>query len=142
MKKLIIAAVVLVVMTVKAVAGPVVTIKVRIGKNSEECSKFGICWKDSGVSVDFALVANGTEGGTTLQINENTGNLDVIIPASVWKEKANYFGGSTVTFEEEILLGKKISGLLKSPSDIVIKPGKYLMKKDRSNNVIISIPLK
>jgi hypothetical protein len=137
-----IAAIVVVIMTVQAVAGPVVTVKIRIGKNSEECSKFGICWKDSGVSVDFALVANGTEDGTTLQINENTGNLDVTFPPSVWKEKATYFGGNTVLFEEEVSLGKKISNLLKSPSDITIKPGKYSIKKDRSNNIIVSIPVK
>jgi hypothetical protein len=140
MKKLIIAAVVLVSMSVQAFAGPIVTIKIRIGKSSAECDNFGICWKDSGVDVSFALVANGTEGGTIMQINDNTGNLDITIPSAIWKEKSNYFSGTVVTFEEEVNLGQKISTMLKSPTPIVIKAGKYSMKKDINNNVVITIP--
>jgi hypothetical protein len=140
MKKLFIVAVVLVSMSVQAFAGPIVTIKIRVGKNSADCGNFGICWKDSGVDVSFALVANGTEGGTTMQINDITDNLDITIPSSVWKEKSNYFSSSQVIFEEEINLGQKISNLLKSPTPIVIKAGKYSMRKDINNNVIITIP--
>lgn len=141
MKRLLVIAVILITTCVQSFAGPIVTIKIRIGKNGEDCNKFGVCWRDSGVSVDFALVANGTEGGTILQLNDNTGNLDITIPESVWKEKANYFSGTVVTFEEEVVMGKKITGLLKSNVPLVIKPGKYSMRKDRNNNVIISVPL-
>lgn len=73
MKKFILAAVVLVGMSVQAFAGPIVTIKIRIGKNKEACAAFGLCWNDSDVTVSGALVANGTEGGTTLQLNDING---------------------------------------------------------------------
>ncbi|MDQ3048055.1 MAG: hypothetical protein M3R27_10940 [Bacteroidota bacterium] len=142
MKKFFLVAVILIATTVSSFAGPIVTIKIAIGKNALNCDKFGICWKDSGVSVDFALVANGTSGGTQLKINEETGNLDIIIPEDVWKTKSNYFSGSTVMIDEEINLGRKISSMLQSPTTVVIKTGKYNITKDRSNNVIISIPLK
>lgn len=142
MRRLLVLAVIMVAGCVQSFAGPIVTIKIRIGKNADECNRFGICWRDSGVSVDFALVTNGTEGGTILQMNDNTGDLDITIPESVWKEKANYFTGTTVSFEEEVNVGKKITGLLKASAPVIIKPGKYLMRKDRNNNVIISIPQK
>jgi len=139
MKKLIIAAVILVSMSVQAIAGPIVTIKIRIGKGSMDCAQFSFCPKGSGVDVGFLIVPNGTEGGTTLQINDVTKNLEVVIPASIWKEKANYFNSTTVTFDETVEFGVTISRALKS-SNVIVRPGRYSFKKDEFGNVIIYIP--
>lgn len=125
-----------------AVAGPIVTLKIRIGKNGSNCANFGFCWKGSSATVELARVANGTDGGTTLQINDITGNLEIIVPASVWQEKADYFNGTSVVFEEAVSLGAKLSSELKAPVDITINPGKYAIQKNRENNVKIIVPLK
>lgn len=141
MKKLFIAAVVLVSMSLQAVAGPIITIRIHIGKTSQGCDGFSFCRDGSGVNVDWLIVPNGTEGGTTLQLNETTGNLDITIPASIWKEKANYFSSSAVVFDEQINFGPKISSALRSTSPVGINTGKYLIKKDAlTGNVILSVP--
>ena len=141
MKKLFIAAVILIGTTVQSLAGPIVTVKLRIGKNKLDCADFGLCWKGSSVDVSAALVENGAEDGTVLQINDRTGNLDLIVPSSIWKEKSDFFSGVSVVFEEEVNFGPKISRLLGSSVPVVIKPGKYVMKKDHKNNAIITVPL-
>ncbi|MCW3071161.1 MAG: hypothetical protein JWO44_1051 [Bacteroidetes bacterium] len=130
MKKLIIAAVVLVIMTVKAVAGPVVTIHFEIGRNSLQCAKFGIC--NAGVDVEWKL--------STMQINDQTNELQITISKEMIAGKEEYFKGNTVTFEEAVVLSAEIQKALGSKVRISIETGTYKLIKTRSG-FQINIPL-
>ncbi|MCW3104733.1 MAG: hypothetical protein JWO09_3173 [Bacteroidetes bacterium] len=125
MKKLIIAAVVLVVMTVKAVAGPVVTFHCEIGRKSLDCSKFGFC--DWGINVDFKAASNAT-----VQLIENANSLKIDLTKDAIIGKEEFFKGNTVVFEEDFVVPVNIQKALGAKSTITIKAGTYKLIKTQT----------
>jgi hypothetical protein len=127
MKKLIIAAVV-VLMSAQAFAGPIITIKIEIGKKSLGCDKFGWCSGTVGVMAK-----------STIQIDEkNTLLINLDKESAIGKE--DYLTGSYVTFDEAFTLSSDILRALGSKTIITVKQGKYPLTKT-SLGYLISIPL-
>lgn len=129
MKKLIIAAVV-VLMSAQAFAGPIVTIRFEIGRESLGCEKFGLC--NPGVDVSWKL--------STMQINDLTQELQVNIANEMVVGKEVFFTGTTVTFEETIVLSAEVQKALGSTNRITIEKGTYKLIKTR-NGYQINVPL-
>jgi hypothetical protein len=122
MKKFLVAAVVLVAMSFQAVAGPIITIRLEIGRQSLGCTRFGIC--NAGVDVDFKT--------STMQINDQTGELEIAFTKEAIIGKEDYFTGTTVTFEEAFTLSPELQKALASRSVVKIGIGTYKLIKTRT----------
>lgn len=131
MKKLIIAVAVVLAMSVKAFAGPVVTVHFEIGRQSQGCNKFGIC--DPGIDISWKL--------STMQIDENAHTLQIVIMKEMITGKEDYFKGNTVTFEEAVLLPADVQKALGATGKVEIEKGTYALTKIKGG-FQINVPLK
>ncbi|HEY0031470.1 MAG TPA: hypothetical protein VGC65_11970 [Bacteroidia bacterium] len=130
MKKLLIVAVILMSTTVQMFAGPIVTIRFEIGRESMGCNRFGIC--DPSVDVGGKM--------SSMQIDENSNMLLININSELTAGKEQYFTGSTVTFEEIEIIPAEIQKALGARTNINIPAGSYKLTKTRLG-FQISIPL-
>ncbi|HEX8516773.1 MAG TPA: hypothetical protein VF868_11275 [Bacteroidia bacterium] len=121
MKKLIIAAVILVSMSVKAFAGPIITIKVRIGQKSLSCAGFGWCGGSVGVESAFS---NGT-----IQFNERSNELMWEISNESMKGKESLIRDGKVKIGEDAEIEADILKALRTTRQLVIKAGMYDIEK-------------
>jgi hypothetical protein len=131
MKKMIIAAIILIATTAQTFAGPVVTVHIEIGRKSLGCDRFGICstsidasWRMSSMQYD--------ETNTVLLINLNT---------ELTQGKEEFFAGSTVLFEESYALPADLVKALGMTSQFTINAGSYKLAKTRTGYTI-SVPLR
>ena len=131
MKKLIIAVAMVLAVSVKAFAGPVVTVHFEIGRKSLNCDKFGIC--NPGIDVNWKL--------STMQINDETHTLQVVIAKEMITGKEEYFNGNTVTFEEAVVLPADIQKALGATGRIGIEKGTYTLSRVKGG-FQINVPLK
>lgn len=131
MRKLLLAAIVILVATAETFAGPVITIRIEIGKKSEDCARFGFC----STSVE------GSWRASSMQIDENANALLVNIDKELTQGKEQYFLGYTVNFEEAYALPADVLKALGRKSGITIEPGAYTLMKTRTGYQI-TIPLK
>ncbi|MDF2435833.1 MAG: hypothetical protein K0Q95_209 [Bacteroidota bacterium] len=122
MKKFLVAAIVLVAMSFQAVAGPIVTIKFEVGRKSLGCTKFGIC--NIGLDVNYKI--------STVQINDQTGDLELAFTKEAIVGKEDFFTGTTVTFEEAFTMSPEVQKALGSRSAVTIGIGTYKLVKTRS----------
>jgi len=135
MKKIIIAALIIIGTTAKTFAGPIVTIHFEIGRQSQGCTKFGICnW---GVSV----ARNSTsDSNGSVQIIENTNSLLITLTKEAVSGKEEFLKGNTVTFEEQVVVPSNILKGLEAKDKITILPGTYKLARTNSGYQI-NIPL-
>ena len=122
MKKLFIAAVILMATTVQMVAGPIVSINFQIGRKSLDCAKFGIC--NAGVDVTWKL--------SSMQYDETNHILLVNVHKEFISGKEEFFTGQTVLFEEAVTLSPEIQKALGSRVQLTIPVGKHKLTKTRS----------
>ncbi len=127
MKKLIIAAVILLATTAQSFAGPIVSIHFEIGRKSIGCSKFGIC--DAGVDVSWKL--------SSMQIDENSKTLIINFHKELTAGKEEYFQGQKITFEESVILPSDVVKALGYNKNITIKANTYKLQKTRTGYQII-----
>lgn len=130
MRKLLLVAIVTLATTLQSFAGPIITIRIEIGKKSEDCARFGICH----TSVE------GSWRASSMQVDENANVLLVNINKELTQGKEAYFVGQSVNFEEAYMLPADVLQALGRKSGITIKPGSYLLQKTRTGYTI-SIPL-
>jgi hypothetical protein len=131
MKKLIIAAVLLITTTAHMLAGPIVNIHFEFGRKSLGCQNFGIC--NGGIDVTWKY--------TTVQVNEETQTLQISLTKEAVVGKEEYFKGNTITFEEAYTLPADIQKALGLRSTTTIEVGTYKLIKT-TKGVQISIPIK
>ncbi|MCW3084581.1 MAG: hypothetical protein JWP12_1947 [Bacteroidetes bacterium] len=121
MKKIIIAVALVVATTVASFAGPVVSVHFEIGRKSLGCTNFGIC--KAGVDVDWKL--------STIQINDATNTLQIVMLKDLIVGKEQYFKGNTITFEEAFTFSADVQKALGSKNRITIEAGTYELVKIR-----------
>jgi hypothetical protein len=118
MKKLIVVAVVLVVMSLQAVAGIIVGVKIEFGHKNEqkECVERGFCRID--FSVGRAMV--------NVNVNDNTGNLEMTFNKSAFsKEVFEYqFANGVFDIPVAYTLSKELCDKL-GLDKYTIRSGKY-----------------
>jgi hypothetical protein len=131
MKKLILAALVILAATAATYAGPVITIRIEIGKKSEGCSRFGIC----------KTTIEGSWAYSSMQHDEERNTLLINLDKEITAGKEEYFYGQTVTFEEAYTLPSDIQRALGFSETVTIEPGAYQLLRT-SKGYQIMIPLK
>ena len=130
MKKLIIAAVILIACTAQTFAGPIVTIRIEIGRLSLGCDRFGLC----NITVDQVSRT------ASMQVDENTNSLLLNIAKEVTVGKEEYFKGQVVSFEEPVVLSASLLKALGVRNFNTIAVGTYKLTSTRLGYQI-SIPL-
>ena len=121
MKKLFIAAIVLVSMSLQAVAGPIVTIKIHLGKRSMDCANFG--WCGGTVGVDFE------SSNSTIQLNDKTNELIWEISFDAMKGKESFIRNNQIKIEEDANVEADILKAMRTTKQLVIKAGTYPVEK-------------
>jgi hypothetical protein len=117
MKKLIIAAVILVSMSVQAIAGPIVTLSLEFGHKDANgfCVERGLCKVTIGVSRSMSA-----------NINDNTGNLDIsILKSAISSEITEYqFANGIFEMPLDYTLSSEVCNKL-GVEKFTVKAGKY-----------------
>jgi len=129
MKKFILAAIVLVGMTAQTFAGPIITIKVRIGKKSSECAGFGWCGGTIGAEL--------TTSNATIQFDERNNQLIWEVSYAAMKGKESFIQQNQIKIEEEAEIEADILRALKTLKPLTIKAGSYPVEKTEFGYKII-----
>lgn len=130
MKKLFFVFTLIIATSFAAVAGPIVTLTVQIGKKSEACAGFAFC----GISVSAGSRL------ASAQIDDNSNTLLLNISREAASGKENYLSGNYVKFEEAVVLPADVIKALGRKSGITINVGTYSVVKTAAGYQI-AIPL-
>jgi hypothetical protein len=130
MKKMILAAILMIATTATTFAGPVITIRVEIGRKSLGCDRFGIC--STSVEASWRL--------SSMQNDEINNSLLINVSRELIVGKENYFSGSTVTFEEPFTLPLDVQRALGLQYQTTIEAGTYKLVLTKSGYQIV-VPL-
>jgi hypothetical protein len=128
MKKLIIAAVILLATTAQSFAGPIITLTVEFG-HGPNCEGRGIC----------KITVTGSRS-VTANINDNTGNLEISFAKSVM-QKGIYetqFINGTFEVPESYELSEDVCSKL-GIEKFTVKKGKYKVIETKSEYSIVFI---
>lgn len=127
MKKLIIAAFILLATTAETFAGPIITLSIEFGRGPD-CTGRGLC----------KITVGGTMKSITANINDNSGNLELVIMKS--SNSASVYESQFINGVFEVPVAYTLSSDVCSKLGVdkfTIKTGKYQIVETRSQYKII-----